>query len=176
MNDLATLNGKPRTLKVDGRDYLFYPLTLDDLGGLQAWVDAQTPDPFALAHGQINSGRFTIDQCKFLLKTAMEMAAKGAPKLGTDEADLLLQSAEGVKEVLFLSVRKGDPGFSRGDAAGLFRKVTQGDVAALFRATGLVEAGVAAGADSDPKAQTGSPTPTPTADGPRSTGGGSTTD
>ena len=173
MNDLQALNGKPRVLRVDGREYRFYPLTLDDMGDLQAWVESVSPDPFSLAHAQINGGRFTVDQGKYLLKTAMEMAARGAPKLGTDEADLLLQSPDGVKEVLYLSVRKGDPAFTRGDALALFRTITQNDVATLFRTSGLVDAGILGGADPDPKAP-GSATPTP-ADGPPSTGGPSTT-
>ena len=172
MNDLASLNGKPRILRVDGREYRFYPLTLDDLGELQAWVDSVTPDPFAIAHDQINSGRFTVDQGKHILRIAMEMSAKGAPKLGTDEADALLQSSDGVKQVLFLAIRKGEPTFTMADAVALFRKVTQADVAALFRKSGLIEAGITGGTP-DPKAP-GGLTPTSTEDS-LSTGGKSTT-
>ena len=173
MNDLASLNGKPRILKVGGREYRFYPLTLDDQGDLQAWADAAAPDPFAIAHEQINSGRFSVEQGKFILRTAMELATKGKPKLGTEEADALLQSPEGVQEVLYLAVRKGDPTFTRESAAQLFRQVTQNDIASIMGTTGMVEAGIVAEAPG-PKANGSAPETTAPVASP-STGGASTT-
>jgi hypothetical protein len=156
---------------VGGKEYRLYPFTLDDLGELQAWVNSVTPDPFALAQEQIASGRFTVEQGKYLLRVAMEMASKGAPKIGTDEADYLIQSTDGIKEVLYLTIRKGDPKFTREAADGLFRQVSQSDVASVFRASGLEEAGIV-GAVDDPKA---GGSPTPTAGESPSTGGPSTT-
>jgi len=173
LSDLGILNGKPRVLKVGDREYRFHPLTLDDLGELQAWIDSRQPDPFAIANAQVQSGKYTVEQGKFLLRTAMEMAVKGTPKLGTEDADLLLQSPDGIKEVLYLSVRKGDPGFSREDATELFRSVTQNDIAAVFQRSGLVDAGMVGGSEPDPKANgAGTPNPSPES---RSTGGNSTT-
>ena len=181
MNDLATLGAKPKPLTVGGRTHLIHPLTVDDLGSLQSWVDTQFPDPFDVASNAIERGRpgpegtrtpYTTAQQKHLYEVALERATRGTPKLGTPEADALLQSAAGVRELLFVAIRKGDPGFTRAAAEALFREMGVGDVARVFRQTNAADV-----ATSDPKAAASSPdgeTPTPRAR-PRPTGGPSTT-
>ena len=46
-NDPASVTGKAwAPLTIEGKTHKVYPLTFDDLGELQAWVNAQIPDPF----------------------------------------------------------------------------------------------------------------------------------
>lgn len=169
IDDLASLAGAPRPLKLaDGTTFRVYPLTIEDLGTLQAWVDAQFPDPFDIASREIDRGRLVLDaqgrasrepypvaQQQFLLRAAMELKEKGARLIGTPEADAKLQSYEGLKQLLLVSIRKGDPGFSEADADLLYRRMGVGDVAQLVLLTNLSMV------TSDPKAGTPGGTETP---------------
>lgn|SRR5574343_18998 len=137
MNDLASLTAQPMPLRVGGKEYKVYPLTFSDLGALQAWVDAQFPSPFELANKAIAAGNYNVEQQKFLLKSALELAAKSRRLIGTPEADELLMSSEGYKQVLVLAIRKGDPGFSDKDAEELFRQMNPMDLASMQAATSL---------------------------------------
>jgi hypothetical protein len=141
MNDIASLTGQPRPLKVrvagEPRTYEVYPLTLDDLGRLQAWVDAQFPDPFAAVQAAIDRGNYTVPQQHFLLRTAAELATSRRRLIGTAEADALLVSIDGVKEILKLAIRKGRPEFSDDEARELFLHMGMADLEALFGATGV---------------------------------------
>lgn len=147
MSDIRALAGRPvRMTAPDGEAHDLAPLTFEDYGDLQAWLDAQWPDPFALARGQMASGEFSLAQQQFLLRVALELAAKPKPKLGTEDADALVRSVEGQREVLYLSIRKAEPGFTRDDAARFHAKLAEGEQA---RAMALSEADRVAG---DPKA------------------------
>lgn len=157
MNDLGTLNAKPRRLAVAGREYLVYPLTLDDFGGLQRWVDAQFPDPLQTVADYIERRPdLPVAVQKHLYAQAVQQAGQPRPRLGTPEADTIVQSVEGAKELIYLGIRKGDPGFTRDDAARLFAAMTVAHMAILHTATN---------ADlvlSDPKAPTPAGPATPT--------------
>ncbi len=137
MNDISTLSAQPQTLSVDGKEYKVYPLTLADLGELQVWIDSQFPDPFEVVSKAMKSGHFNVAQQQYLMNQAMEKATRPKHLLGTMEADELLLSAEGYKQVLIVSIRKGDPSFTASDAEELFKKMTQADVAKLERVTNL---------------------------------------
>lgn len=137
MNNLATLTGQPQTLRVDGEEYQVYPLTFADLGKLQKWIDDQFPDPFEVVSKAIKSGNFNYAQQQFMLDKAIDKATKPKHLIGSPEADELLLSAEGYKQVLIHSIRKGDPGFSDEDARSLFEKMTQADVMKLQSASNL---------------------------------------
>jgi len=147
VNDLATLNAKPRSLLIDGQVYDVHPLTLDEFGDMQHWVDQQFPDPFALAQTAIDNGDYNVAQQQFLLKSALEIAARGKPQLGTPEADAKVYSFTGVKELLYLSIRKGRPEWTREEAETLYRKLGPGQIAGVFDAT------TASMVLSDPKAE-----------------------
>jgi hypothetical protein len=169
-NDLATLNGRPRVhLRVAGESYAVWPLTLAELGELQSWVDAQYRDPIDLVRDKLGSG-MTMAQEQYLLKTALELASRPRALIGTPEADALLRSSEGVKQVLWRSIAKGRPGFAEADAARIFAALTPFELAAA-----MAESGVDA-VTSDPKAPPADgPTATPRPADPPSTGGPSTT-
>lgn len=157
MNDLATLNKKPRPITVDGRTYLLYPLTLGDYGEIQAWIDSQQPDPYAAAAAALRSGMFTQAQQQFILRSAAEVAATRRALIGTPEADAIIESPAGVKFWLSASIRKGDPSFSDDDAAALFDRMT---LAEIRQVTALTEVEhVLTGEGADPKAAAGETTP-----------------
>ena len=114
---------RPVPLTVAGRTYQFHPLTAHDLlVDLQGWVDAQWRDPIDAVRAHIGSGKFTPAQERHLLTAAVEVAARPRPKLGTPEADALLDTFEGMREVVYLGVRKGLPDFTREDAADLLER------------------------------------------------------
>lgn len=149
MNDIATLTGQAaRSIRVDGQAYDLHPLTLDDYGRLQAWVDRQFPDPFDVVSAQIERGRLVVDadgnesrvpypmaQQQYMLKLALEQASQGRRLIGTPEADTKVQATEGVQEMMFLSITKGRPAFTRAECKALFARLTVAQVAAIFSAT-----------------------------------------
>jgi hypothetical protein len=172
MNDPGSLSGRPRTrLVADGETFDVWPLSFDEIGELQAWVDAQHRDLLELASEQVGTGRFTMAQEQFLLRTALELAARPRALIGTPAADELLRSVEGTKRLLFVGIRKGRPDFTEEAAAALFGKLNPFELFAAFQATGL-EAVM-----TDPKAPSGGggATSPATTDAPPSTGGGSAT-
>lgn len=158
-NDFATLTAAPRPLTIGGQTYQLHPLTIGDLGRLQAWLETQLPDPVAAALKHCTPDVPVATQ-KFMLAEAIAQASKPRIKLGTPEADVLINSFGGVCEMLILSIRKGDSNFNRDDAERLFDVMTPADIVRAMSLTGTDL--VMSGADPDPKATT---TPTPTATG-----------
>jgi hypothetical protein len=163
LNRIDRLTGRPLTLAIDGRDYAFHPVTLEDLGAIQRWLDTRTANPLDQLRGKLDG--FTPEQQRTLLELAIDRMAR-KPVIGSPEAAALLSSAAGIAEFLYLSVRKGDPDFTREDAERLLGKL---DAATLAQVS--TEAmGRVLGERDDPKAAgpaNGHP--------PRSTGGTSST-
>lgn len=165
MNDLTTLSARPRVLRVGDEAHDVHPFTFDDFADLQAWVDSQFPDPFDLATKAIDAGRlvvrdgkparepYPVAQQQHLIKVALEQSSRGRRLIGTPEADEKAQSLDGVKEILYLSIRKGNPDFTRGDAARLYKHMTYGHVARLYQDTEVARV------LTDPKAGPGPATP-----------------
>lgn len=147
MNDLSSLNGKGSTITVDGTEYRLHPLTLDDHGDLQAWVDKQQPDPFVIVAQQIDSGRFSLEVQKFLARSALEVATRNRVLLGSPEADALLATGPGECEIFYLSLRKGDPTMTRERARAVYMQL-----GAQLRARAVSAADVIRGDEPDPKA------------------------
>jgi hypothetical protein len=121
MNDAATLLNKPTPLRAGDREYLAHRLTFEDQADLQQWIDTQQKDPFEIVQQQIARGNITVEQQKFLMRTALDLATRSRVLLGTYEADALLNTVKGKAEVLYLSIRKGDPEFTREQAEALLR-------------------------------------------------------
>ena len=144
MNDLSTLNAKGRLLTIDGQSYRLLPLSLADQGDLQTWLNAQHPDPLEYIRGRMEG--FSTEQQKFMIRAAIETASRNQVLLGTPEANALLQSSAGFKEIIYLSIRKGDPNFTREKAAELFATMSAADVMTAFSTADIV------GSETDPKA------------------------
>ena len=154
MSSLSALTGQPRRLTVAGKSYDLHPLTIDDLGQLQSWIDRQFPDPFAVVSEAIGRGSYTVPQQQFLLGQALDRATRPRHVLGTPEADRLVQSIDGVKQLLLISIRKGRPDFSDSDAAELYQSMNMGHLEAAFVATGANQV------MGDPKGESPKPKPT----------------
>lgn len=147
IKSLARLTGQPTTLEVDGERYDVHPLSFGDLGSLQAWIDGRRADPFATLAAQLGTGRFSVAQEKHMMALALEQATRPGPPLGTPEADAMLNTLEGYAEVLYLTIRKGRPGFTREDASRLLAALGEGRLGQVRRTTDLDLV-------SDPKAPT----------------------
>lgn len=146
MHDAAQAFSKRyRTLVVEGEEYRLYDLSLADLGELQAWLDSLYREPLEVIAPQL--GRFDLEVAKFLVRDARDAACRPRPQLGQGEANLLLLSVDGIKEVLYLAIRKGRPDFSRDDLDALCRRITLDDAYAAIEATGLM------GGRDDPRAE-----------------------
>lgn len=135
MNDAMTLTAGATTIRSKGREYRVHPLDGEDFGRMQAWVDGQFPDPLDVAHEQLAKQRFTAAQERHLMNFAMELRTSQRRLLGTPEADSVARSAEGMTELLYLSISKGDPAFTRDDARRLFRELDAARLAAAYIAT-----------------------------------------
>ena len=137
MNDLASLNGQPKTVKLGDKEYKLFPLALEDFGALQSWINAQFPDPLMVAADAIASGRFNVTQQQFLLKNAQEQALRPKHLIGTPEATELLMSLDGTKQILALSIRKGDPEFTDEQANEFFKALTPEEILKVASATNV---------------------------------------
>lgn len=135
MTSLSNLTAQPKKLTVGGTDYFLHPLTLDDLGQLQSWIDSQFPDPFQVIGKAIATGNYTVAQQQYLFSQALERSTRPRNLIGTPEADRLLQTVDGMKRMLCLSIRKGRPEFTEEEAEALYRQLGLGDVQAAFAAT-----------------------------------------
>jgi hypothetical protein len=134
-DDIAAMTAQPHRMLVDGRAYMLHPLKLNDFGRLQVWVDAQFPDPIGLVNDAIKAGSYTVGQQQFLYRSAIEIAARGHRPIGTPEADDMVRSVHGSKQLLLMSIAIGDPTFTEADAEELYGKLTIGDLARVFAAT-----------------------------------------
>lgn len=137
MNDLKTLTAQPQPIVVDGETYMAHPLSMDDWGAIQAWLDAQHASPFEVVKAAIAKGGFSIAQQQYMLDKAIEKATKPTCRIGTFEADELLTSMQGYAQILYLSIRKGRPEFTEKDAAELAMKLAAVDMAQVGQATNL---------------------------------------
>lgn len=135
MNDLKTLTAAPSPVTIDGETYMVHPLTVKDWGDLQSWLDAQRKNPFEAVKEAIALGGFTFEQQKHMLNQALVEATKPKCKIGSIEADELLTSMEGYAQVLYLSVRKGRPGFTEADSLELAAKLAAVDMTQVGHVT-----------------------------------------
>ena len=141
MDNLATLTARPQRIDFGGEEHDVHPLTFEDFGTLQGWVDRQFGDPFEAVNRARREGpsdrRRRLGRLRALHRGAAAILAQDRPgderqgrhPIGTPEADAKLLSLEGLKEQLFLSIRKGDPAFTREDAARIYRRLSPGDFA-----------------------------------------------
>jgi hypothetical protein len=132
-NDLATLTAAARPVPIGGKVYLVRPLTIDDYGALQAWLDAQWPDPFDVVNDQVSRREYSPAQQRHMLSAALELATRPRPKLGSDDAEPLVSSPAGVAQVLYLTIRRDDPTFTLAAATALLKLMTPADFARIFK-------------------------------------------
>jgi hypothetical protein len=152
LNSITALTGQPAKLTAGDESHELYPLNGDRLAKLQKWVDEQFPNPFDVVAEEVERRTYNTAQHQFLLKTAIELQARGRKLIGTPEADALLMSSAGFTELLFVCIQPGEPEFTRDDARRFYH---------ALNATRLAQVVSATNADmvvSDPKAETATTT------------------
>lgn len=170
MNDLASLNAKPVTVKSGGKEYQVHPLTIDDHGDVQRWIDDQQETRiFEALERQTAKGSLPVEIQKYMARSALDILARNRILIGTPEADELLHSVDGKVYLTYLSIKKGDPAFTEADAKALVKREQAEAMARITEAADVI------GAD-DPKSKPagGSRTRAGRSQS-RSTGGDSTT-
>ncbi|GAC1307089.1 MAG: hypothetical protein NVSMB14_12780 [Isosphaeraceae bacterium] len=136
MNDLASLNAKTfGTVEANGRTYTVHPLTLADLGELQAGVDSQAPDPFDAVSEQLGTGRFTPAQERHLLDGAIKAATARKPRIGEEEADERLRTFEGLKQIVYLGIKRGDHSITLAEVSKIVEELDPAQLAKVLNAT-----------------------------------------
>jgi hypothetical protein len=148
---IDALTAAPRRITIGGESFEVHPLTLADHGKLQAWIDAQLPDPLAAVQKHIDATKVPMEIAKYLYKSALDQVARTRVFIHSPEALPYLNSADGVIEILWLSISKGRPDFTRDKARDVFGKLTPADVLKLQQATELDQVLAA----DDPKATGG---------------------
>lgn len=137
MNSIAVLTAQPKKFKVGDKEYQLHPLTIEDLGKLQAWIDSQFPDPFDVVKNAFAKHEYNVAQQQFMMRVALEQASRPKHLIGSPEADELLMSMEGIRQFILISIQKGDPDFTIDDLNELVAKMTSTDIAQAMNSTGL---------------------------------------
>ncbi len=151
MSDISSLTSQPMPLRGYVKDetgkptgevleYMVHPLSFNEIGSLQSWIDRQFPDPIQRTQESIDQARergkpFTTAQEQFLYKAAQELAMRSRHLIGTPEADQLLMSVDGTKQMIALSIRKGKPDFTDAEAERFFNALMPLDFIKLYQAT-----------------------------------------
>lgn len=103
--DFARAVGSPRTIEIDGKEYLVSKFGPRDIGDLQAWLKDQIPDPRLEAKKLIDgvSDAVAIE----IWKTMSEEAKSWPPTIFSDEGiNLIMSSTEGVARLLWVTLRR----------------------------------------------------------------------
>lgn len=137
VNDLKILTAQPQPIVLGDETYMAHPLTVDDWGEVQAWLDAQHKNPFTVVKAAIAEGGFSMAIQQYMINQALDRATKPTCRIGSPEADELLTSMQGYAQILYISIRKGRPEFTVKDAAELAMKLTAIDMVEIGQATTL---------------------------------------
>jgi hypothetical protein len=149
--NLASLNASPRSIPIGGEVFQVHPLTLADHGKLQAWLETQLPDPLGMVQAYIDRAKPSMEVQKFLLREAVHEASRTRVFLNSPEAIPYLNSPDGIIELLWISIVKGRPEFTREQARDVFGSMTSADVLKLQGTTEIDQVM----AEPDPKAAGG---------------------
>jgi hypothetical protein len=149
VNDAATVMNSPKTIRVGNREYRLHPLDFDDHGEIQRFLNEQVRNPLEIVRKEIERGGFPLEIQKYMVKAAIEVAARTRILIGTPEADEIMDSIEGRAKLLQLSIRKGDPSFTYDKAMALIREMNNEARAQAVAAADMLRA------DEDPKSSAG---------------------
>lgn len=116
------MNSQPKPVTVNGKTYKVYPLTLEDMGEVQQWMDQQLEDRLmAMVARQIAAGTFTVEIQKYMIHSAMETAARNRIMLGSPEGDAFMSSMEAIQYLTWFSLKKGDPNISMDEVRAIMK-------------------------------------------------------
>ena len=125
----------PRPVAVAGRGFLVRPATLRDLAEIQGWLDARFPDPLDAIGEQLFGPEPAQGTERDRLLTEAELAWDEGPPLWDDaRGAALLATAEGASVLLWVALRRDNPGFTPEAAADLSLAITAAEYLAVRRA------------------------------------------
>ena len=131
--DLAAFVNAPRSVTLDGREYLVSALTLSEWGPIQGWIKRNVPGPVKLLSSEDLSG-LTPEDRRAMMAVALEAQRNWPPRIGSLAWFNALDGVGGHAEFLFCALSKHQPEFTRADAARLNDRLSTIDVLPVVRA------------------------------------------
>lgn len=170
-NDLPTMNSQPKLVSCNGKTYKVYPLTFEDMGNVQLWIDEQQEKrTMGAMERAIARGTLPVEIQKFMARSSMDLLARNRILLGTPEAETFMQSLEGMVYLTWYSIQKGDKAFTIEEA----EQIVKSEMGALFQEQVKVAADIV-GPDDPKSTAPGNGSQTPGAEPKLDTTGGAST-
>lgn len=119
MNLVRLANRPQLRIELGGRAYLFSELTIGALADLQAWIEANTPMPFADLDEHIDAVWPGFQDR--LRKHVNVLMKDWPPKVGTEEGGQALDSDAGWTELFYHGLRVHQPWTTREDATTFWK-------------------------------------------------------
>jgi len=136
MGECAAMAGVGMPVIIDGRTWHLSPVTLEDLGLLERWVEAH---PIRMVQSALDG--LDDRHRQYLLALAFGESIKRQVTLGTASGEGLLGSIEATAFLFWLSIRVKHPEITRDQAGRMLRTDNVELVkAALDKASGLRDA------------------------------------
>lgn len=122
-DDLREIFAQPTEIRLSsGKVIQARPINFEDFSALQKWIDDQQPSAMDAAEKQIIRGRlvsdgnggirrepYPEDMQKFLYDRALHWDSTRRVFLGSSEAEALLRSQSGVRQLARMALKKGTP-------------------------------------------------------------------
>ena len=155
-DDFARATGAAGTYQIGDQTYLISKLSPRDIGDLQAYIKEVCPNPRAEALALIREGGLPEPIAMEVWKTAVEESRDWPPSMSDERGNqLITMTFEGNARLLWVLLRRYQPGVDLAKARQLAELITLDDLGALM-ALGAPESA------SDPKAENGPPPTTTT--------------
>ncbi len=131
-DDYAKAAASPRGLRIGGAEYLVGKFTPRDLGDLGAWLKDQVPDPRLKAR-ELCAG-LSDAVALAIWRDLSDEARDWPPSIESYQGNrLLLGTYEGNARLLWVGLRRHNPGVTLEVAARLAEHITLDEVSALVR-------------------------------------------
>lgn len=158
---LDTILNTPVTVMVAGVPLQFQELDLAAMGRLQQWIKAKCPHPLDVVKPHLAG--FSAEDRGILLDQARREAASWPPEIGSAAAaGLLLTNKAGRVATLLEGLRACKPDATEAEAEWLHR-VMKTDEKVANKIIKIIFGTDATSDEDDPKAEAGSPAPSPSA-------------
>lgn len=121
-DDYARATAAPNSIRLAGRDFLVSKFTPRDIGELQAWLKSEIPNPREEAKRLIQGVPDAV--ALQIWRDLNEEAKDWPPSFGSEKAtNLLVTSPEGNARLLWVTLRKHNPGFDLAAARTLVESI-----------------------------------------------------
>ena len=121
MNDTAAVTKTPTTLELDGQEYILHPLTFRDFGkidqyGREELLRATRRSIATENEYRKEDGQPPLSESEKRLQWAEAYDSAARVSVMTPQGRAFLSSSEGVMRIVWLSIRKGEPGLTLDEA------------------------------------------------------------